>query len=266
MKIRIVITTVLSVLLLFAVVAAGVNLVLTVTEIDVQFSLLEGSAAGMAEAEELKEKLDAYKGKSTAFLSLDSIAGEVDAYPCLRLEHAEKIYPSTLSVRVAERKQTFAVETEGGYAIFDETGEYLETGENVNRAGGNNIELIGFSDLTYARGERLRGAYTDALFEVFGVLTETLGEPRANVLSITLSTNEVNMFLVLKMREGICIEIEDPATRAREKAQAAIGGEGGYLSSPDERKVRGTITAYVLDGDGSVAVNYDDGYIKRENG
>lgn len=254
MKTRVIVTTILSFVLLLAVVAAGLNIVFTVTLVDTQFSLI--SETGRREAEELKETLGAFRGRSTTFLKLSSIEEKVKEYPCLRLDSVRKKYPSTVEVKISERKQTFAVSTEEGYAILDDEGKYLYTGENVNRAGGENIELVGFSGWTFERDQVAKGTLSEELFTVLGVFTEALGELRASVLSVSVREIGIETLFVLQMREGIVIELEDPTVLPAEKAHAALYHErGGYFAREDEDLVRGTIT--VVSSEGEIFVDYN---------
>ncbi len=258
MKTRVILTTVIAFLLLVAVVAAGLNTVFTVTLVEAEFTLV--SDQGKEDAAALQKKLNAYRGKSTTFLSLSRISEEVDAFPCFRLESVEKRFPSSIEVKVTERKETFAVSNGETYAILDETGAYIYDGDNINRAGGGNIELLGFGELTFERGKQISGEHTEELFAAFSVLSEKLGEARASVVSIAYTTNGVQNFLEITMREGIRIKIEDPKSHAAEKTDAALSNEErGYFSRTGEQRVRGEITAYELDEDGSIAVNYDGG-------
>lgn len=258
MKTRVILTTVIAFLLLVAVVAAGLNTVFTVTLVEAEFTLV--SEKGKEDAAALQDRLDSYRGKSTTFLSLSRITEEAEAFPCFRLESVAKRFPSTIEVKVSERKETFAVFNGDTYAILDETGAYIYDGENVNRAGGENIELVGFGELSFVRGEVISGEHTEELFSAFNVLSEKLGEVRASVVSLSFTTNGVQNFLEIGMREGIRIKIEDPKSHAAEKTEAALCDEkSGYFSRTAEQRVRGEITAYELDESGTVSVNYNGG-------
>ncbi len=249
MKIRAIITTIVSFLLLVAVVAAGLNIVFTVTLVDARFTLL--SDAGDREADELREKFDGYLGKSTTFLDLSDLEAEVAAYPCLRLVSAEKKYPSTIEVRVEERREMFAVRGEDGYSVYDDTGVFLYRGENTNRTGGSNIELVGFGEI-----DAPSDLSVQALFTLYGILESRLGEPRANILSITYETHGGIDRLLLDTREGMRIVIWDPASALTEKCEAAIAGESGYLSRPVEQRVHGTLTVDFDETTSTVITDY----------
>ena len=92
--------------------AAGLNAIFTVTHVKTEFTTY--SEEGREEARTLRERLDGFVGKSTTFLDLEDISAIVEEYPFFRLEALEKQYPTTVYVRVSERKETFAVLREDG--------------------------------------------------------------------------------------------------------------------------------------------------------
>lgn len=254
MKTRVLITTVVSFLLLVAVIAAGLNAVFTITLVHAEFSVT--SAEGQAEAEELKEKLDKYVGSSTTFLKLDEVWKETEAYPCLKVEKLEKKFPSTLEVKITERNEVFALEKENGYAILGEEGYYLyDRGTLSNRSGGENILLQNIA-CEGKPGEVVTGELFDEILAVYTVFSGALFEVRANIVSITYVGGEVFSSFMIQMREGIRIEILEPTVLTAEKAAAALHDETyGYLARADEERVSGLITV-VASGE-NVLVNYD---------
>lgn len=241
MKKRVIVSTIVSFVLLLAVIAAGINAVFTVTDMRVDFCVY--SDDGRTEAAELKEKLDAYVGKSSTFLDLTAVERTVEEYPNFRAERVEKIYPSVVSLAVSERKETYAVSLESGYAILDERGNYLyDKAENVCRLGGKNILLEGFR-FTFSVRERAEGDYAEELFTTFSVFADALQEVRANVVRARVErlgseSSTRNHFFYLYMSEGVAIRIKNPAELTREKAEAAVSE---YLNLTDVQRVGGAI-------------------------
>lgn len=240
MKKRLIITTVVAFVLLAAAIAAGLNAIFTVTHVRAEFTTC--SEAGEAEAVELREKLDAYIGKSSTFLNLNDVRKTVESYPCFRLECIEKQYPTTIRLMITERKETFAcAREEGGYAIFDEEGRYLYDSEtNVNRVAGENILLDGFS--LDADNMLLVGDYVEQLLSVAATFRDTLTEIRANVISVTLkkqTSDARSDFFRIQMQEGVVIDLVNPSVRAEDKADVALQT---YMKLSDEARTFGFIT------------------------
>ena len=137
MKKALIMTSVAFVLLL-AVVAAGLNVIFTVSYIEASFSTF--SAQGEEEAKTLKAELDGFVGDSMTFLNLGDVEETVKKYPSFRVESVKKKFPKTVQVVVKERRELFAYGTEAGYMMIDAEGNYLRLSEeNVSRTGGENI-------------------------------------------------------------------------------------------------------------------------------
>lgn len=255
MKKRAIVTTIVSFLLLCAVVAAGLNAVFTVTSVRAEFSVT--SAEGEREAAELKKELDGFVGKSSTFLDEEEVASLIAAYPCMKAEKIEKHYPSTLEVKVSERKEAFSVLTvHGDYAVLSDDGTYLYNKDApTNRTGGENILLMGF-DLTLEQGEKVNDGAFSAVLTLYRVLSETLHEARANLVSVTYTHGAVYDTFLLQMREGVRILIVDPAVLTEDKTRAALLDEGeGYLTRTDGERLCGCIT--VVGTEGNIQVDYD---------
>ncbi len=254
MKKRVFLTTLVSFLLLAAVVAAGLNAVFTVNVVKAEFSV--ASAEGEREAAEIKEKLDRFVGKSTVFLDEEEVSAIFAAYPCMKADKIAKKYPSTLEVSVSERDEAFAVLTERGYAVLSDDGTYLYNKDSLtNRKGGENLLLSGFS-FSLVQGERVEDEKFSALLSMYGVFAELLGEVRANVVSVTYHPGLVSDTFLIQMREGVRIEIVTPCDMAEEKALSALSDEQyGYLARSDGERLSGCIT--VVGADGKILVDYD---------
>ncbi len=254
MKTRVLLTTVISFLLLCAVVAAGLNAVFTVTSVEAGFSVV--SAEGEKEAAELKRKLDGFVGKSSAFLHEEEVASVIAAYPCMKADKIVKRYPFTLEVAVSEREEMFSVLSERGYAVISDDGTFLYYKNDLtNRKGGENIILTGFG-LSLTQGEKIEDENFITLLSAYSVFGEVLTEARANVVSVAYTAGAVSDTFVIQMREGIRIEIVSPADMTEEKVKAALlDAEEGYLVCTDGEKLCGCIT--VVGGAGGIQVDYD---------
>lgn len=242
MKKRAIIATAVAFILLLAVVAAGLNVVFTVSYVDVTF--VSFSQAGEKDAAELKEKLDAFVGKSTTFLDLSDVEETVEEYPCFRTDEIKKRFPNKIELTVSERREAFAFEREdGAFAILDEDGKYLyDREENVNRVGGKNILLEGFT-LTTGDGGEVEGLYFQELLNVYSVFRETLVQPRANIVSVRLyrpASDPINDIFFIDMSEGVKIDVGNPARKTEEKARGVLES---YLSLRDIERTYGSIAA-----------------------
>ena len=252
MKKKVILSTIVSFVLLFAVVAAGLNAIFTVTVVHSDFSVYSDDAR--AETEELKQKLDKFVGKSSTFLDLSSVEKAVEDFPAFRVTQIKKKYPEAIVVSISERKETYAFEVEGGYAILDEDGYYLyEKKANINRIDQKeNILLEGF-EFSVSNREFVKGEYAEMLFQIFGVFRETLTEIRANVIGASfIKASSSTAYLHIRMREGVVINLYAPAQMSEEKSKVAVEK---YLSLTDLQRVEGTISV-VYTSAGKLNVDY----------
>lgn len=260
MKKRVILSTIVSLVLLIAVVAAGLNAVFTITLMDTTFRTF--SRTGETQAAELEQKLSRFHGKSTTFLDLGDVESVVAEYPAFRLERIKKSYPSRVELTVAERRETFAFRLGEGYAVLDEKGVCIDADraslENA-QTGGENVALIGF-DFSVQEGQVAAGEYFPQVLTVLTEFSNVLSHPRANVKRVTLrskgdaSNRRADRFDV-EMSEGVVIHIFNPSVLASEKASAALSA---YLQLTDGEKMYGFLSAVdTTAAGGGVAVNYD---------
>ena len=229
MKKALIMTSIAFVLLL-AVVAAGLNVIFTVTYIEASFTTC--SLQGEEDAKALKAELDEFVGDSTTFLKLDKVKAAVEKYPCFRLESVKKKLPKAVEVTVRERRELFAYQTEDGkYAMIDTEGVCIRlSDDNVSRTGGENVLLKNFS-LTAEVGQPVSGAYFDALLSAFAGFEAYLTDARANVREVVLSYNASSQALNsfdIEMQEGCVIVMYNPLSRADEKAKKAVEVYQGF--------------------------------------
>ncbi|MDE6412179.1 MAG: FtsQ-type POTRA domain-containing protein [Clostridia bacterium] len=243
------IMTSVAFLLLLAVVAAGLNVIFTVTYIDASFSTI--SVQGEEEAKALKKELDEFVGDSMTFLDLSDIEETVEKYPCFRVERVNKKFPKTVEVVVKERKELFAYKTEdGNYAMIDSEGQCIRVSdENVSRTGGENIILKNFR-LNVEVGERAEGDYFDALLKTFSGFAAYIADARTNIREVTLlgsgdEENPLTNRFNIEMQEGVFVELYNPLSYAEEKAKRAIEE---YDKLGDVTRMYGCITVTEVNG------------------
>ena len=241
MKKRTILTTLLAFVLLAAVVAAGMNAVFTVSYVNAQFHTC--TREGEEAARQLKEELNAYLGKSTTFLDLEEVRVTAQSNPRFDVVTVEKQYPAAVYVEIVERRSAFAyANAAGGYDVFDVDGNRI--GESATAEGF--IELAGDFSLTCENG-KLTGNYAEELLSAYAVMAELLGEPRANILSVSLEDNSATGTTILDRfriatREGVEITMREPSVRVDEKVRAGVET---YLGLPQEDRVRGQIIVVI---------------------
>lgn len=259
MKKKVLAITAVGLILLGAVIGVALNAVFTVTDVVIRFSPL--SSAGEEETYALQKRLEEdFVGKSTTFLDLEDVRAVVGEYPSFELEALEKDFPRTVTLTVSERKEAYAFRRENGtYAILDEKGRYLcDRTENLNRRKGENVIFEGFALETAKPGDLVKGEYLDAALSFAGVFFDRLGDARANIVSIALVKTENPLagdyFLRLQMREGVRIEVYNPANKTVEKAEKAMEK---YLSLDDVQRLYGFFDIIELkDGSGLSVGNH----------
>ena len=251
MKKRSILTTVVAFLLLAAVVAAGLNAVFTVTYVNADF--VTYTQEGEQEAQQLKEQLNGYLGKSTTFLDLNEVRATASANPRFNVVRIEKKYPASVVIGIEERRSAFAYAAQDGYDVLDVEGIWI--GKSAQPSGF--VELKGDFSFTYESG-RIPGAYAQVLIGMYAVMSELLGEPRANVLSLTFedsgdtSSDRFDRFRIA-MREGVEIVIGEPSVRAQDKVRAALAV---YLDLTQSERVSGTINTAIVTSTGEAAAYY----------
>lgn len=261
MRKKILIMTSIGLVLLGAVIAAVLNAVFTVTDIEVHYSAF--SETGVEESRTLQARLDeTFVGKSTTFLDLEEVRAMIAEFPSYQIEEVRKDFPSTVVVTVTERKEAISFVRENGlYAILDEQGLYLyDKEDNANRRTGENILLSGFEFTTTATGEAPEGKYFESALIYATYFLQALPDARTNVVSLTLMGTENELagshYLRVAMREGVVIDVYGFETLAREKAEALLEK---YLSLDDAQRLYGFFDIVDrIDGDFSVSEHRAD--------
>ncbi len=237
---KILLTTAIGLVLLIAVIAAALNAVFTVTDVEAHFSTV--SEAGVTESYALQAELEEkFVGSSTTFLDLEEVKEIVEKYPAFRLDGLEKHFSRTLSLTVTERRETFAFRRESGYAILDETGLYLyDKAQNVNRRNGENILLEGFTLTAGEAGTAVSGDYFNEALIFCDAFREKLGEARANISSICLIPTENALegryYFRIFFKEGVYADVYQPDHLTEDKASSV---RDCYLSLTDAQRLYG---------------------------
>ena len=220
------IMTSIALVLLLAVVAAGLNVIFTVSYIEASFSTF--SDEGEAEAQALKGELDAFVGKSLTFLKLNEVEKTVEKHPSFRVESVKKKFPKTVEISIQERRELFAYQmNDGQFAMIDSEGMCVRlSDDNISRTGGENVLLKNFT-LPLEVGQKVEEKYFDALLNAVSGFESHIADVRANVREVVLTYNggsssfNFNSFEIY-MQEGCVIVMYDPLSRADEKAQKAM--------------------------------------------
>lgn len=117
--------------------------VFSLAEVRVRFVLGEN---GGAYEGEIRETLEAHRGKSLLFLDTEEIRKELAAYPYFEVKKLEKSYPNGLEVELSERREMFLFESGGASYILDGDGFILAE-------GGQNEGLIRLTAKTFAEDD-----------------------------------------------------------------------------------------------------------------
>ena len=105
MKQRTFFTTLIAIVLLAAVIAAGLHAVFTVAYVRASFRT--NSPEGEAAAQQLKERLNTYLGSSSTFLDLGEVRATAESDPRFKVVSLEKRLPSAIEVVIEERRAAF---------------------------------------------------------------------------------------------------------------------------------------------------------------
>lgn len=109
----------------FIVVIVAFFSVFSLAEVRVRFVLGEN---GGAYEGEIRETLEAHRGKNLLFLDTEEIRKELAAYPYFEVKKLEKSYPNGLEVELSERREMFLFESGGASYILDGDGFILAEG------------------------------------------------------------------------------------------------------------------------------------------
>lgn len=249
MKKKTVLIAFIAVILLAAVVAAGLHAVFTVAYIRASFTT--HTPEGEVAAQELKEKLNTYLNRSMTFLDIEEVRTTAQSNPRFRIVTAEKSFPSTIVLEIEERSAAFVIRSQEGYDVIDNEGVRIAQTQSAE----NYVELTGDFSVSYENGV-MTGNFVPELLQMYASFIEILGEPRANFTSISLTSGgavtRLSRFRI-ETREGVEIVILNPSERVSELGIAAVQK---YLSLQDAQRVRGSIVVQLVDEGKEVAVEY----------
>lgn len=249
MRQRAFLTTLIAILLLAAVIAAGFHAVFTVAY--VQASFYTHTPEGDRAAQQLKEELNAYLGSSTTFLDLDEVRATAESNPRFRVLSLEKHFPSAIALEIEERYAAFAVPSGEGFALVDNDGVRIDEVSSAE----SYIELKGDFSVSFVDG-RAAGGYVNELLVMYSSFLQALGEPRANLLSISLvdsgASSRFDQFCIQTV-EGVEIVIWNPSERPAEAGDAAVQK---YLELTETERVRGSIVVQAVSATGEMNAEY----------
>ncbi len=232
MKKKVVLAVTLSVVVLLAAIAAGINAVFSVTSVKVQFQAF--SSRTKEEVAVVQAELDGFVGRSLIALDLAEVSAVVAKYPYFEVTAIEKQFPQTVALSLKEKEELFAVKVEGGYSLYDGAGSFLRTSEkNSSRADGAELILLEGME---AGSERFALAVS-----ICSQMQKHLPDLRMNLVSVAYvapSANPADDYLSFVMREGAVMELHNPAHKGEVKAQLAIAK---YLEIMDEDRMYGRI-------------------------
>ncbi len=244
MKKKIVITSIISVLVLLAAIVAGLNAIFSVGEVKAEFSVRTDAAR--RESVALQAELDVFVGKSTVLLDLKEVEDVVAKYPYFQLDEISKQYPQAIVLKLTERQELFAVQTQTGYRMFDTEGTFLSEREsNANRADG--AENILLCDIAEGSAD-----FTTAV-QILNAMGESISHLRMSIKTVTLVQKASDAFeLIVQTSEGVTLRFYDPSVQGAEKARLVAAK---YLSLADEERMYGEVYAIVTN-DGSLVCEY----------
>ncbi len=170
--------------------------------------------------------MEAYEGKSIVLSSKKKIKSELEGLSkYVKVVNIKKVFPNKLSVEVEERLETYALEYQNAYYIFDEDLKLLDKKqENLNNINYMpNIELIlNLSDYNESSflNEKSLDFYDIETQNYFEIIKQKVLDRRENIKSITVNVRtdgKLNKYLVLTMTEGLEIQIDKSNERLEDK-------------------------------------------------
>ncbi len=243
-----VLTIFLTALVFLSTAFLGVATVFRLEGVSVEVTLL--SETSKTEAQALQEKLLArYEGESIFNADRRKADEELVAYPYFRMTAFEKEYPNKLKISLIEDDETYAVEkADGGYYIVSGEGVVVEERTvNTNRLDDGENILVKGVEVTGEKGGTLAGdAAWQSLLSVCQSFEKELGSIRLSVRSVEVWKKTPEFFLLITMKEGVKIYLENPASLTSEKAIKAVDA---YLSLSNDEKIGGRIALLEVDGE-----------------
>lgn len=187
--------------------------------------------------DKLSAALSRFKGTLVAFIGEDDIEGAVRSSGYTLAEY-ERVMPCTINVTLKQRVETFGVEVEDGYAVYDEDGEFLHVSENLDNGLDGTPNVL----LTSASGE-LSQATISHIADICSVFRKEFSAFRYIVDSVGYSVEPAQQYhidvLTFNMRLGVVIEIGNFSELLPEKIKAA---HDVYNRLSAEDKLKGVIT------------------------
>jgi hypothetical protein len=141
------------VLIIVVVIVVLGSTVFTVKNISVTFDTSQEEVEVLDE-DEIIEQVKEFKGGNIFFLSENAVRQAVKN-PYVYLINVERVFPNSIVLHIAEKKEMFAIKKDDAYYMFDKNGEVLSVGDtnknNIESSAPNIlIKNIGDADVTKA--------------------------------------------------------------------------------------------------------------------
>lgn len=228
--VRKIVAMVLTLIFIGAVIICA-GIALSIKNVNVSF--VDYSGQYVAEYQKAVEQLDAIKGSSILFLTEGDIKSKIDGEH-VRLVSYEKVMPCTVNVKIAEKIETFAIDTGEKFVIFDDQGEFVRYSQNSlnNIDASPNVLLVGVDEQD-----------VKLVADVMKIFKNKFESVRSVVDNVSLKNTPTNKKITIKTRLGLSIEIVDYDKLLNEKMSAVYNK---YLTLSESEKLCGKILCFSL--------------------
>lgn len=233
----------------------------SIKDVTVKFTVLDNNI----EYSEVSEKLACFEKRNLLFLDTKEVEETLKNNGYFKVESVKKIYPNRLEVKIQERVEVFAVQSDDGYYILDADFYVVAHKEkNENRLDGvRNILLTinveGFDSRDISVGQTL-SVVTNQAFVAMSNMYRSFSDSRNIISHIFIAPSAVGdtYRVTFTMVEGVKIEIWDVAGKDFVNNDAKINKAiEAYDKLDDYKKTKGKILSFT-DTDGNVRSRYDD--------
>jgi len=247
------------ILLVFcAALAIGSSTVFTIAEVKASYTLL--SQEQKDKITDVDSLLNEFEGKNIMLLKNSEISSILKDYTYLKVTEINKVYPNTITIKIVERKEIFAVLKDQNYYMIDIDGFVLSK-KSVNQNNIDNQSNI----ILQVEGNFNVGEYADItdndLFECLlniSKLTDTFfksinpNDYIRNTLKKISIVNDMNINLI--MSEGLVVSITDAKNKAEEKLSVALTSYN--LLSPEQKAAYNAKIIVICDINNNIIPTY----------
>lgn len=230
-----------------AVAVFSVFSVFVIKDVSPTFTVSNNCAS---QTEEVKDKLNSYKGQSLLFLDLNDVKSSLNENPYLEIISIEKSYPNVLKIEIKERVECYKIICDSDYFVIDGTGFVL--GKNFSYA-----KSLPTLSVTLESAPKVND-YLSVLsseLELFSVaLTTVYNESYTNNVEEICVVKELEKNdLVLSTSTGVVIEIWQANQRGSEKLTLGFDTYDEMLTDRDKYTHR--VCVFEKDG-GTLSVTH----------